>query len=180
MPPFVLSTSFPRILDFFGLDIAAWKSGFSSLQIVFQWVASSRLFDPSIIRQSPHHERRMEDREMFQSFLIWVEDRRKNVRQDEESRRPASRPETIIDEAMVFFEKKQEYESLLETKQKRREIKDKFNGRLVMEWTGMRGKSVQVLMNEVRKDLDEEMIHRLTREEINALVLKVQEKMTTL
>lgn len=44
----------------------------------------------------------------------------------------------------------------------------------------MQGKSLQALINEVRKSVDEEMMHRLTREEINTLELGVQEKMIVL
>lgn len=178
MAPFLLSSAFPRIFDFFDLDLASWEAGFPSLQSAFQWVASSRLFDPQIVKESPHREHRRNDREMYQMFLIWMRDQRlTTVEGSACDLRPISSSDKVVEEAKVFFGKKQEYDGLVEKERKRRKIKDTFNGHLVMEWTGLRGIPVRELMDEVRARMDEETIHRSTREEMKARVLDAQERM---
>ncbi|KAF8579830.1 hypothetical protein K439DRAFT_1637603 [Ramaria rubella] len=173
IPPFMLSTVFPRIFEFFGLDLAVWKAGFPSLESTFEWAATSRLFNPHFIKESPRRAHRREDREMYQRFLVWVSNRR---RVDSDKTRVQLRSDDVVAEAKVFFSKRKEYDSLVQAERRRREAKDKFNGNLVMEWTGLHGKSVKVLMDAVREDLDEEMIHRMTHEEIKAMVLRALNK----
>ena len=173
MAPFVLSMTFLRIFEFFGLDFVGWEAGFSSMQSAFQWVASSRLFGPCILMESRREHRRA-DREMYQRFLGWVRDQRTGAQDIEVTSSTMQSTENIVEEAKIFFGKKQEYDNLVKKQQKRRNFKDKFNGMLVMQWTGLYGHSVQVLMDEVRKTLDEDTTHRMALEEVKALVLEVQ------
>ena len=53
---------------------------------------------------------------MFQKFLSWVKDQGKNSQKSKQNNRPVLQIETVVEEAITFFGKKQEYESFVENR----------------------------------------------------------------
>ncbi|KIJ54952.1 hypothetical protein M422DRAFT_241038 [Sphaerobolus stellatus SS14] len=180
--PYLLSDSLPEIFRFLGLDINAWEKGFSSLHAIFQWTASSRWFNAYLIRESSRRQHRRIDRKMYQQFLEWVEEQRAVAGHSTITSASDSLigPADAVEAAKEFFGKKEEYETLIERDRRRKKRKGDFNGHLVMEWTGLHGRDVKLLMDEVRKVLDTEALETLSKEEIQSLVLEIQERMAVL
>ncbi|KAF8517433.1 hypothetical protein BU17DRAFT_49889 [Hysterangium stoloniferum] len=181
--PFLVSASFPDILLFFGLDIKPWRDGFPTVHSIFQWVASSHWFDCRFITDNPSRQHRRADRKMYRGFLAWVHEQRDALVEQTSNAAGHNEADAVpsdnagVKGALIFFGKTLEYDDIIAKERRRRDVKDKFNGHLVMEWTGLRGKQVKLLMDEVRKYLDAVMMEGLTREEIRQLVLKTKEEM---
>lgn len=176
--PFLLSDSFPNILEFLGLDFEAWEAGFPSLMSIFEWVASSKWFDPHFVKESLRREQRRTDRKMYHQFLEWVRVQRPavkgNLRSSEVTEGEGGTE--AVEAAKLFFRKKEEYDALIVKEKRRRNMKDNFNGHLVMEWTGLQGKKVKSVMDEVRNSVDGKVFETLSKEEIRGLVLQAKER----
>lgn len=158
-PPlaFRLSSSFPQILTFFELSIDQWTEGFATQLEIFEWLASSPFFD--VQRLSPSRgsdtapssaKYRVRDaRPMYQHFLEFV-------RLDESIRRysrPRITPQTALDMALVHFGRRALYDILLHFAEVKKHVRSTFTGKLVEEWTGLKGMSVRLVMDEVRRKL---------------------------
>lgn len=140
--------------------------GFDTLIEIFRFVVSSPFTNPDIyILDNRNHAARMRDkkRPTYQKFLKWMQE------QPEESLprfpwAPGGSEDRTFQKAaflsMCFslspqFEK--EYNEILALYNRRRAAKEKFNGSLVSEWTGLQGKELGSLMTMIKKSfLDDE------------------------
>jgi hypothetical protein len=93
-------------------------------------------------------------REMYNSFCAWAQ----GLPRDRP--KPEWTPETVIAEALVYFDKKTEHDALTEeyarlasTHERRRKAKSVFNGTLVKEWTGLHHLDVKKVMDRTRENL---------------------------
>lgn len=120
-----------EIVCFMGLDMTAWKAGFLTQQEVFEWAAKSYLFDHR--RFTAHAERKGKPRGMYLAWLEWAQGQSESSGEVEE--RPARRP-SILPEALVFFNKKEEYEGVIGERTLRILMRETFSGRRVRELTG--------------------------------------------
>ncbi|GBE84907.1 predicted protein [Sparassis crispa] len=124
-PPiaFHICNTLSPILAYFGLSMDRWAIGFSSQLEIFDWLATSTLFDPCAIVN--HHEklstvdnskeRGRKARAMFQNFVLYARERAEN--------------------------------------KIRRQVDEVFSGSLVQEWTGVRSVPVRWVMDGVRERL---------------------------
>ncbi|KAI0283986.1 hypothetical protein BGY98DRAFT_639697 [Russula aff. rugulosa BPL654] len=74
-PTFLLSTSIPDILPFFGLSLERWRAGFETQQDAFEWVTSSRFYVPGQVSDKTSRVKARVNRGMYQAFLQWSEAR---------------------------------------------------------------------------------------------------------
>lgn len=138
----ILSDSPKQICEFLGLDHAKWLSGFQSKQEIFEYVISSRLFDPRYFKHLTERNRR---RPMYLEFVEYVENLPSR-------QTPESGPLQM--EAIQFFGKMDEYNKIivdLEIKQRRRE---KFNGRFFLE-CGVPEKRIGAALEEFKRDIED-------------------------
>jgi hypothetical protein len=181
-PPFELSISFTEILPFFGLSMDTWKQGFETKLQVFEWVVASRLFDPTNFKTAGDGFRKVKaDRKMYAEFTSWVSSERLQV-----AVHPKTERAGIVDEALVYFNKKHEFEELARSRLGRTRMKAGFNGTKVNEWAGLNSnwRAVKMIMDEVRarvggnervadilEEKGEEAVKRIVLEVKDALAL---------
>ncbi|KDQ62439.1 hypothetical protein JAAARDRAFT_30349 [Jaapia argillacea MUCL 33604] len=152
---FPLSASFEKIMPYFGLSLDTWKQGFSSQKEIFQWVETSRFFEPRrLVKASTFEtpnakERSLEDRGMYQSFLVHV--REIASQQDVDTWPRLKTKAEIRDEALTYFDKKEAYERLVHDNWVKARVRATWNGNKVIEWTGLWGLRVRELMQEVER-----------------------------
>jgi len=154
-PPisFHLSSSLSHILEFYGLSQARLEAGFTTQREVFEWTATSRLFNARSVAPSEQtHARgkkRREPRSMYQSFLEYARERADD---------PAYAPprETITqDDVLRFFGKDPEHAALLRASRIKQNAREVFSGRVIEGWIGMRGLPVKWVMDLARERLNE-------------------------
>ena len=131
-----------------------WVAGFTTQLEIFEWVASSPFFDAQRLRPrgtSPNtsRQRARDVRPMFQRFLQFV--------QLDDSLHRFSRPgftsQEAVDKALAHFGRRALYDFLLHVAEVKKHAKTIFTGKLVEEWTGLKGMSVRLVMDEIRRKL---------------------------
>lgn len=171
-PAFPLSASFDRILAFFGLSLDRWSAGLSTREEAFEWVATSRFYSPVRIHERQLRAKRRVDREMYQAFIQWNEVRANRDITHQEQAEPLS---DVAEEALVYFEKKEEFSRLVKENQRRVRLKQTWNGNVVGGWTGWCGHGVARVMKYVREKLGEDRILEMEESELRAAVMEAKE-----
>ncbi|KAF8195582.1 hypothetical protein BJ912DRAFT_957473 [Pholiota molesta] len=114
----------------------------------YKWAISSKYFDPSQFRSTgPGITKVKAQRTMYSDFVEW---------------------------ALIYFNKKEEYETLAKTRSNRMRLKECFSGHQVRDWTelGEYWKGVKLIMDEVRTRLGGEDGNN--EESLRQFVLQVQ------
>ncbi|PCH40136.1 hypothetical protein WOLCODRAFT_136680 [Wolfiporia cocos MD-104 SS10] len=125
-----------------------WAAGFATQRELFEWVATSRLFDAR--RVAPTDRvlgRGAQRREMYQSFL-----------EHARARAGSGAPPAGItqDDALRFFGRDAEHAALLRASRVKQHARETFAGRRIEEWTGMHGLPVKWVMDAARRKLERE------------------------
>ncbi|KDR82865.1 hypothetical protein GALMADRAFT_238482 [Galerina marginata CBS 339.88] len=179
--PFELSTSFDDITQFLGLSLATFYNGFKTKREVFEWVASMKYFDARHFRSSgPGISKVKAERTMYAEFVEWIE-QTKPLSGLHTGLSRQERHARVRDEALLFFKKKEEFDSIALDRSNRAKLKELFSGSRVRDWAqlGEYWKGVKLVMEEVRRRLGgEEGIIRFletgTEDDLKAIVLQVQ------
>jgi hypothetical protein len=162
---------------FFALSEDEWNNGFTTQQEIFDWLMKSRFFDSGrTVRMFDHKHKAKTERTMFYAFPEYV--------------RSIHRIHRILDvaqiqqQALIHFGKKEEYDTIVREKFVLKQIKELFNGNLVMEWTGLTNwGSVKRVMDEVRAKIGDnwrEVMVDMPPDEIRLLTLKVKDDVANL
>lgn len=148
----LLSQDINKIYKFIDLDSTEFNMGFDSLEDIFKFVSSSKYFHPDIfLLHNRNHESRIRDkkRKTYTKFLKWCENNYDDLNKytwhsnDERVDNLDKIREQYIPLIFDFFpEKKNEYESTIQRFKESKEIKKKFNGKLVMDITGLYNKEL--------------------------------------
>lgn len=180
-PPFELSDSFEEITRFLDLPLGPFYEGFKTKSNVFEWAASMKYFDSRKFQSTGTGFRKVKaERTMYAEFVEWVE-----------TTKPSSHPynqltreekfDRIREDALVFFNKKKEFEDLAKSRMDKARLKEAFSGSRVRDWTGLGEywKGVKLIMDEVRERLGGEQgllqfLDDHTEDELKAVVLQVQ------
>lgn len=146
---FVLSSSLPRILNFFGLSFDRWRQGFASEEDIFSWLSSSRFFNPAKLLRSEaanaSGRKAREARPMYQRFL----DR---VRQRKAPQNPPTSASVSL-EAIDFFGRRNLYDAVMHIAAVKGHVSSIFSGTLIRDWTGINGVPVRFIMDEMKRRL---------------------------
>ncbi|KAI0086550.1 hypothetical protein BDY19DRAFT_894795 [Irpex rosettiformis] len=140
-----LSASFPDILSFLSLSIDKWREGFATRTEIFDWVASSPLFDVWNARRTPGmlQKGKPGERPMYRAFIEYAEHRRSSA---------VFRSFSLdITDILAHFGKLELYNAILYVTRTKQYAKATFRGTLVETWTGIRGPAVGLIMKEVRE-----------------------------
>jgi hypothetical protein len=150
-------------MTFFKLSKAHWEAGFGSKQAIYEWVAASPMFLPRRLRMTNGRNYGTMDRVMFQDFLTFVSDS-SAAGQDQEG-------QDVVRAALEAFGKTAEYDELLRNAEIRLKIRARLNGKLVMEWTGIKnGPEVGKIISNVKANLGEDRIISISPEALSDYV----------
>jgi hypothetical protein len=180
-PPFDLSESFDEIASFLGYSLKTFHEGFKTNQQVYEWAASSKYFDPRDFRtQGPGITKVKVERTMYAEFVKWVETRPRTTSLNLPSREERQRQ--IREEALIFFNKKEEFESLARDRQNRSRLKEVFSGSRIRDWAelGEYWKGVKLIMDEVRARMGGEeaileFLNKNSEDDLKKIVLQVKD-----
>ena len=118
-----LSSDPKSICEYLDLDWDRWIKGFESEEKIFKWITKSKLFVLNIFLGSEEsnyiHRHKIETRPMYGKWVKWLESQKldlKNYRQD------------LTMEALEHFGKIDIYNQMVELKEKKEMLKNKFNG----------------------------------------------------
>ena len=144
-PPIFLSTSPRAIFDFLGLSMDRWNEGFTTIEEVFVFASTSRFFDPRRfhVAQMLAFDKGVTERRMYHEFRVWAKNKQSTVP-------PHESKCNAVQEALVHFGIKDEWDAAAHVRYTRSWLKNNFNGTLVAEWTGLGWKGVQAVMIDVR------------------------------
>ena len=144
-----LTIDYDKALQFAGLDPARFAQGFEQLEDIFEYVASSEFFRPEIyLLHNRNHSGRIRNRKRktYMSFLDWCE------------RNCPSGKEPLPEDKQVWFERIQqffphfedEYREVMRQYEQNRAAKEKLNGKLVSQLTGLTGPELGHAMRRIR------------------------------
>jgi hypothetical protein len=143
-------------MRFFGLSLGTYNAGFKTKQAIFEWVATSRLFDVKHLRsQGPGIKKVKPDRRMYAEFVEWVEKQRNTSESGSgQSHEPVleGMQTNVRAEALVFFKKKKAFEALALERSNKIWLKNVFSEHSVRDWADMGGYrvGVKLIMDEVK------------------------------
>ncbi|KAJ6607397.1 hypothetical protein B0H10DRAFT_2072158 [Mycena sp. CBHHK59/15] len=153
-PPFDLCESMDEILQYMGLSMARWKSGFQTKQEVFEWVGESPLFDPARFRSEGQGIKKVKpERKMYAQFVEWAQQPKEHRGESATSQRVLD-SEDWVQHALEYFGKKDEYDGLAREDADKARLKEHFNGSKVRSWTGLpveHWKGLKLIMDQVRE-----------------------------
>jgi len=142
----IVSKDYPKIFGFLGLDYEKWVEGFDTLEDIFRYVMTSSLFNPEMFQLKElnkiNRERNLK-RASYMSFLEFIKnkgahpDYNKNVaslaKKEVINVIRGNFPEANIDLHLAEINYKHARKNL---------IKQKFNGGILMEKYGLKGKDI--------------------------------------
>ena len=182
-PTFLLSTSIPDILPFFGLSLERWKAGFETQRDAFEWVASSRFYVQGQLSDKTSRAKSRTNRGMYQAFLQWSDARVSpaaenggQIQEEQETEDKEAIRGAVSKEALAFFGKIEEHNALVQANERRVRLKVIWNGRKVGELVGVGNyRMIGKVMAVMRRTIGEEKIGQMTEEEIKEHVLQARD-----
>lgn len=165
----LVSRDWPRILAFIGLELEPWRQGFATLEDMFEWVVASPWFSVEPYeRLDKRTKKRAQVRPTMARFLDWLDehgvDERRAYARERDAYVPmiaAAFPEAELEQALAD-ERRREAEVI--------ELRAKFRGDLVREWTGLEGKALGAFLRGFKAEHPEAKLRAMTPEAIRAAV----------
>ncbi|THV05313.1 hypothetical protein K435DRAFT_816566 [Dendrothele bispora CBS 962.96] len=152
-PRLLLSDDFDKITRFFGWSMETRNAGFKTRKEIFEWVMTSRFFDPARFRTQGDGIRKVKaQRTMYSDFVECANNlQRASPSPTSERRESTGTTTSARDEALEYFGKKQEVETQICEYGARKRMKDVFNGNTVRSWMlASNWKDVKDTMDSVR------------------------------
>ncbi len=148
-----LTKDFKTALEFFGFSYERYLQGFTNLTDIFEYVVNSPYFNRDLYPlEHRNHYARMRDRKRktYNEFLKYCD----ALPWDIDYIRYGK--EIYLQRAMsVFPDFKERYAVLQNVYIEIQLAKTKFNGELVREWTGLKGKDLGKFISYMKKDFEE-------------------------
>ncbi len=175
----LLTRDFDLALRFLGYDPARFHQGFEVLPDLFEYVAGSAFFNRDIfLLENRNYQSRVRDRKRktYTEFLKWCED---------QPGLPAfpypEDKQKWLPRLFEWFPAFQlDYLQAEKDLVRQREAKERFNGELVANWTGLQDKELGAVMKRVRESFDSQdhfyaFVLSSTPEQMQAHVLSCKE-----
>lgn len=154
-----VTRSWKEALEFAGYDFDRWLEGFDELEDVFRFAVSIPLANRTIFRlDETNHQARVRDRKRltYQKFLRWVNDPANGVKENEEVTKAELREDWLKKAKIAFPDFAKELEEVQKDMELRRLAKEKFNGIIAREITGLEGQDLGRFMQDfVTKYIEE-------------------------
>jgi hypothetical protein len=142
----VLTKDFDEAIEFLGFDVSRYHQGFETLEDIFKYVTSSTYFNRDLYPlEHCNHKQRIRDRKRktYMEFIRWLDN-------SPQIKSKIEFPQDKTAWLPLIFSKyplvKEQYYNTLERVKKKEEASLKFNGQLVMEWTGLSDKELGRIM----------------------------------
>lgn len=161
----VLAKDSKQALDLLGLNRGRYEQGFDELEDIFEYVASSKYFDPEIYsleHRSATSRIRDKKRATYNSFLRWVNETKPKANHEftEKSelggyslRMPYYETEVCSRWPWV----RQEVDQLIADFELDLRFKEVYNGSIVSEMTGYTGKTLGAFMSLMKHKINKEL-----------------------
>lgn len=146
-----VSTDFIKTLAFLGYDPDRYLEGFETLEDIYQYAASGKFFNPEIfLLENRNYKARVRDakRPTYTGFLAWCEKEfgKEKGRDDVFFQFPEDKKFWLPRTFKWFPSFAKSYELTRIQAEKDAKRKQKFNGKLVREWTGLDGMALGQFM----------------------------------
>ncbi len=146
----LLTMDFDEALRYLGYEPARFHQGFEGLVDIFEYVSGSRFFNRDIfLLENRNYQSRVRDRKRptYTKFLAWC---------DEHPELPAyqypeHKAEWLPHLFAAFPAFKGEYDQAVKDLATLRAVKERFNGELVAQWTGLSDKTLGMLMKHFKE-----------------------------
>lgn len=142
-----------NVFDFLGLDFDRWKLGFNNREDMFDYVIKSKYFDyPSFqwVNLNSINKDRNKRRPNYVNFLEYIEDHKTVIKWDKGY-------EFYLNEMTEFFgvDLLEELEIFKNELEKEKVIKEKFNGKIIMDlYPDIKGKELGQTINGFKSSFD--------------------------
>lgn len=173
----VLVTShWSQALDFLGYDSARWGLGFDTFPDLFSFVASSPFFDPAAFPlEHRSHRARIRDRKRptYTAFLDWLNDRYDMTRMSPEGQ--AVHLSAMFHAQQRFPDFQERWQVAEEVRQRHAHFRERFNGAIVRNCTGLSGEALGAYMASLRaqfpsQDALERFVLVVSHEELRSFI----------
>lgn len=172
-------------MEFFGLSLVTYNAGFKTKQAVFEWVATSRLFDVNSFRSEGTGFRKVSpERIMYYEFVEWAEKQRSMSELQSHKLDSGEIQANVRLEALVFFKKKAAFDALTLERSNRIRLKKIFSASTIRDWTNMGEywKGIKLIMDEVRVRLAGEegvldFLDKNGEQNLKEMVLQVKDEL---
>jgi hypothetical protein len=121
-----------EICVYMGLDYEKWSSGFNNSEEIYDFVIKSHLFKSKLFEVNSlnsEHMRRYNERPMYREFIDYV-----NLQNNKKEEKEINKSKDYDYEALIYFDKINELEKLIEKNILQNERKEKFNGHIIQEY----------------------------------------------
>ena len=162
-----LTTEFDQGLELLGLDVKKFREGFNTLTEIYEYVASSKYFDPEIYAlENRSYASRVRDkkRATYSGFVKWIEETKPKANHQFASksdlggyslRMPYYETEVLT----RWPEAKSKVDAAITRFEFNEEFKQVYNGKIVGELTGFAGKDLGEFMAEMRNQINDAVKH---------------------
>lgn len=163
-----LSKNIDDILEFGKYDVDRYHQGFNDLKEIFDYSMSSPYYAYQIFDlDNRNHTARIRDRKRptYTKFLLYAQENRKEIEfiwNKDKS--------VYLDMILDYFDKRQEYDMMIARHQKKKDVKQLFNGQIVSEITGLSGKELGVFIAKFREVFNDEDLLKMTPDMIRVEV----------
>lgn len=144
-----------EIMKFLGFDSV--KTEFETLEEIFEYVSSSKYFDPDIyLLHNRNHVSRVRDakRETYNKFLKWCEEHPEKKKYTfDEAVKEYFKMVRLEEAFYLFVGFGKTYDILIKENEYNKKVKALFNGEIVSKLTGLSGKELGAFMKYVKEDL---------------------------
>lgn len=162
-----VTNDFNKALDFIGLDVEKFHKGFSNMNEIFEYVATSKFFNPEIYALETgindyKSRRRNAKRSTYSGFLKWIKENEKSLNRF--NFKEANRKE-LIDKYFNSIDYKNTYQGIIDDFEERINAKERIKGETLSEWTGLTHQALGMLSSKFKSQFknDEELINYIMK-----------------
>jgi len=133
----LLSTNVQDIFAFLGYDYQRYMKGFENDKDFFQWIIEGKYFrryyfDDDQLNHA--HRQRTAKRPIYIKFIAFLDEQQISREQLIDNRDEFSRD--VRQQALIFFDKQQAYEQGLNTRNEKRQFREKYSGKYFIDIDG--------------------------------------------
>ena len=153
---FYFTSSITASLAFAGLSLETWRVGFQTQRDLFDWIASSLLFDlEGLDIDKLGMKKASKDLPLSRAFALYVAAAREFdlFRAKLAKKSGRDKRAEVQERALEYFGRKDELQYILHVATVRQHAKQVFTGSLVQQWTTVQGVPIRFIMDEVKRVL---------------------------
>lgn len=135
----MITRDYREAIEFLGFSYERWAQGFNNLEEIFQFTVSAPRFSRSIyLLENRNHTARVRDkkRPTYTAFLAWLE---QHPEVDRDIEWPEDKSHWLEEIFTAFPKARSDYEESQVRLSQQKVIKRKFNGKMLMDITGLGG-----------------------------------------